>query len=169
MPQDTPLLTNATDTRFLFGIFRLNNDVPEFDGSVVFGTGLTYDAVTGLPTGGEIYRIAHQTRSETDVLATHETIDYPGHDVALLNHVYDDQPTAWFDPAALFLSKPKPVQKTATAIELGAGDVITSTDLRGIFGKQPRGVNRLARRFAVDDSDFLDIDVEGTSAIRTTA
>ncbi|WP_296419934.1 hypothetical protein [Pseudooctadecabacter sp.] len=176
MSSDGPLLTNASAARFLYGSFRLHDGAWVFEGSVITGAGFTYDAATGLPVTGQVAAIALQTRSEAAVLAVHAHRACPDHDVAVLNHVYEDCPTGWFDPVAVFgpaaLSRSEqnaPAVRDMPELALQTGDILTDADLRDIFGTRVRKLQRLARTAVRPDVDFWDIDPDGASAHRASA
>lgn len=177
MSFDGPILTNASPTRFLFGSFEVRSGAWIFNGSVVTGAGFAFDAATGLPVAGEVAAIALQTRSETAILVTHATRHYPDHDVAVLNHVYDDSPTDWFDPALVFetaaaaqpSAKAPKTRGTEPSLDLETGDILTRDDMREIFGPRLRKLGQMSRTVTRPDVDFWDIDPDLPSAVRASA
>jgi len=173
MSPDVFSITNATATRFLFGTFAVRQNEPVFEGSVVQGAGFTYDRTTGLPIAGALYRISLQTRSAERVLATHATLHYPDHDVAVLAHVFDDTPYNWFDPRVIFKSLTPQVPPAApnddSTLQLETGDILTREDLQQIFGARVQKLQRVARHIARPDVDFWDIDPDGSTNLRASA
>ncbi|SLN16409.1 hypothetical protein [Pseudooctadecabacter jejudonensis] len=162
----TPLImTNATRTRFLYGAFALEDGVPVFVGSVVEGSGFTYDRATGWPVAGTVARVSLQIRSETEVIDVLAVRSHPDTDVALLNHVFEGAAIDWFNPDVAFQrnfkappARPAPKTGLCGKIELATGDILTHEDVDDIFGGRIRKVQRLAKRIPPADLDFWDID-----------
>ena len=101
MPHTAPMMTNATSTRFLFGTFDMVEDEPVFHGTVVSGSNLRYDDVTGLPIDGEVERVELQTRSQLEVREIHASLENIATTVEILNNTYLHSNVAWYDPSTL--------------------------------------------------------------------
>ncbi len=97
--------------------------------------------------------------------------------MAVLNHVYDDSPTDWFDPALVFevaaaappAAKAQKPRGADPSLHLETGDILTRDEMREIFGTRLRKLGQMSRSLTRPDVDFWDIDPELPSALRASA
>ncbi|AKS46041.1 hypothetical protein SAMN05444287_1146 [Octadecabacter temperatus] len=159
----TPIISNAGETRFLFGTFADVDSAPVFQGAVVYGANLTYDAETGLPNGGTVDRIDVQTRSAAVVLKTHSTYPDIHITVADLNAAYADVDTPWYDATDVLATtdqtedapldlnvelNAKQMDELVSgkkALYLTTGEFFSANELSGIFAAASRN-NRPKQR-----------------------
>lgn len=102
MSTTAQMISNTSDSRFLFGTFTTVGDNVIFYGADITGTDLVFDETTGQPIGGVVTQIELQTRDEHNVLEVHGTYSDLSADVALLNNSFRGADKAWYDPAQFF-------------------------------------------------------------------
>lgn len=123
-----PTITNASESRFLFGNFSIAGDEAVFFGAVVFGSGLSFDTETGLPVGGMISNIELQTRSALEVLETHASYPDINASVHQLNNAFLNADAPWYDPAQFFDTSFLEAVKSGNWVGGTDDDVFTGTD-----------------------------------------
>lgn len=156
----TPIITNATPTRFLNGTFECVDGAWQFVGIVVHGTDLQYDVDNGTPISGQITAIEFQTRSQDKVIATHAR--YPvSAPVCALVDAFASTDAPWYDPchypalsvehdtlpethsdtiAEQIAQTPDHLDSPSEGFSLETGDILSKKDIRAIFAdtlKQP--------------------------------
>jgi len=151
MPLPELTITNATETRFLFGSFSLDGEEAIFNGAVIFGTDLTFDPETGLPTGGTIDRVELQTRGELDIRAVHAIYGDINANVFQLNAAFETADSPWFDPAHFFGSDFLSTLKTASWGGSSGDDTFTGSE----HGDELRGFDGNDEIYGGDGADLI--------------